>query len=325
MGVSQGTFVHGGTGVLRWESHTSSMRRILAVLVPLIAFALTLHFYAPARLFALVMMGRASVCPMERALDAPAELQRQIRIKDRILYASRKLETDAQGYEHWDTPKGRYWIPKGSHFVLPFNLAEQERDIYTAGPVRIHPGDTVLDCGANIGVYTRRALDQGAALVVSIEPAPENIECLRRNFAAEITAGKVIIYPKGVWDKDDFLTLHVDPHNSAADSFVIDRQGSHGEEKMPLTTIDKLTAELKLARVDFIKMDIEGAEVKALHGGRATIAKFHPRMALSAYHADNHPVEVPLAVKAAWSGYQMLCGPCAEANWRVRPDILLFH
>jgi hypothetical protein len=72
-------------------------------------------------------------------------------------------------------------------------------------------------------------------------------------------------------------------------------------------------------------MDIEGAEVKALQGGAATITKYHPRMALSAYHAADHPVEVPKAVRAAWSSYRMECGPCAEAGWRVRPDILLFH
>jgi FkbM family methyltransferase len=40
---------------------------------------------------------------------------------------------------------------------------------------------------------------------------------------------------------------------------------------VPLTTIDKLVSELNLPRVDFIKMDIEGAEKLALTGGRATI------------------------------------------------------
>jgi FkbM family methyltransferase len=301
------------------------MRRYTYAAIPLVGFAILIPFYAPARLLALVLIGRSPVCPLERALESPENLKRQITLKDRILGASRKLETDEQGFELWDTPYGRFWIPKGSHYVLPFNLAEQERGIYSNGEVRIKHGDVVLDCGANIGVYTRRALEQGAGLVVAIEPAPENIECLRRNFSAEIAAGKVIVYPKGVWDRDDFLTLHVDPHNSAADSFLIERQGSHAEEKVPLTTIDKMAAELKLQRVDFIKMDIEGAEVKALHGGKSTIAKFHPRMALSAYHAPDHPVEVPKAVREAWEGYRMECGPCAEAGWGVRPDILLFH
>ena len=34
------------------------------------------------------------------------------------------------------------------------------------------PGDTVLDCGANVGVYTKYALERGAAEVIAIEPAP---------------------------------------------------------------------------------------------------------------------------------------------------------
>jgi len=136
----------------------------------------------------------------------------------------------------------------------------------------------------------------------------------------------VIVYPKGVWDKDDFLTMNIDDHNSAADSFVINPKDAHATgEKLPLTTIDKLVAELNLPSVDFIKMDIEGAEVKALHGGRESIAKYHPRMALSVYHEPDHPVEVPKAAKEAWSGYTVECGPCAVANARIRPDILYFH
>jgi len=221
------------------------------------------YLYPPARLSAIHVLGRASVCPYDRVLRAPAETTDQIAVKDRILSASKKLETDA-GYERWSTPHGEFWIPNGSHFVLPFNLAEQERNIYSGTEVKIKPGAIVLDCGANIGVFTRRSLEQGAAKVIAIEPAPENIECLRRNFAKEIADGRVVVYPKGVWDKDHFLTLHVDPHNSAADSVVIHRDGGQEGEKVPLTTIDKLVPELGLERVDFIKMDIEGAEGRAL-------------------------------------------------------------
>jgi len=95
--------------------------------------------------------------------------------------------------------------------------------------------------------------------------------------------------------------------------------------RVPLTTIDKMVAELNLDRVDYIKMDIEGAEVKALLGGRATIARFKPRMSLSVYHQADHPVEVPRAVRAAWPDVKVDCGPCAEADGRVRPDVLYFH
>ena len=47
----------------------------------------------------------------------------------------------------------------GSRYVLPFNLAEQERKIYGKGPNFVRPGDIVLDCGANIGVFVRESLE----------------------------------------------------------------------------------------------------------------------------------------------------------------------
>jgi FkbM family methyltransferase len=291
----------------------------------LVLLAIAVMFSPPIRLSALVLAGRSPVCPLNKAVHAEENQKRQIEIKDEILKASKVINKDDK-YEQWETPKGTYWIASGSRYVLPFNLAEQERRIYGAGEHFVHPGDVVLDCGANIGVFVTESLKAGAKTVVAIEPAPENIECLRRNFKDEIASGRVIVYPKGVWDKDDFLTMNIDDHNSAADSFVINPKDAHATgEKLPLTTIDKLVAELNLPSVDFIKMDIEGAEVKALHGGRQSIAKYHPRMALSVYHEPDHPVEVPKAAKEAWSGYTVECGPCAVANARIRPDILYFH
>jgi FkbM family methyltransferase len=295
---------------------------LLAVVLCVGAFFL----YTPARMWALVTLGRASGCTLERALQIQKRYSDQTAIKDRLISESRIIQNDGKGFKLYQTPYGPYWIPVGSEFVLPFNLAEQEMKIYGTGARDVQPGDVVLDCGANVGVYTREALKQGARLVVAIEPAPENIECLRRNFEKEIAEGKVVIYPKGVWDKDDMLELMVDPQNSAADSFIIRREGAKAVAKVPLTTIDKMVDELKLEKVDYIKMDIEGAEVKALEGGRKTLERFHPRMALSVYHQADHPVEVPRAARAAWAGYHTECGPCAEIDkFTLRPDVLFFY
>ena len=71
-------------------------------------------------------------------------------------------------------------------------------------------------------------------------------------------------------------------------------------------------------------MDIEGAEQRALQGARETLSKYRPRLSLSAYHVPSDPEKIPLLVRQAWSGYQMECGPCAEAHARVRPDVLYF-
>ena len=79
----------------------------------------------------------------------------------------------------------------------------------------------MLDCGANIGVFVRESLDAGAKTVVAIEPAPENIECLRRNFKRRSHRVASSFTPKVSGTRTTVLTLHVDDHNSAADSFVI--------------------------------------------------------------------------------------------------------
>lgn len=282
--------------------------------------------YPPSQIVALVLVGRSRYCPLKDALKSRTNLTLQIETKDRILGKSAMIQNDERGFHQWRTPKGEYWIPEGSDFVLPFNLAEQERRIYGSAPHFVRPGDTVLDCGANVGVFTAEALKAGAKLVVAIEPAPENLECLRRNFAQQIETGKVIVYGKGVWDKEDFLPLNVDEHNSAADSFVLQHVGAQTTtQKLPLTTIDNLVQELHLNRVDFIKMDIEGAEPKALAGGIATLAKYHPRLSVSTYHEPDRPEIITKVVKNAWVGYQTECGPCTLEHATIRPDILWFH
>ncbi len=299
-------------------------RILLALGGATVAAAAVGYFYAPARLFALAAAGRSPVCPLENALKADENLRLQIRYKDQILSASRLIRKDP-GFHLWDTPRGRWWIPEGDDWVLPYNLAEQERRIYGTGERSVKAGDIVLDCGANVGVYTRLALDAGAKTVVAIEPAPDNIESLRRNFPSEIASGRVILVPKGVWDKKDVLNLSIDPQNTAADSFVINQKATNQTIQVPLVPIDELVADLRLERVDYIKMDIEGAETNALAGGRQTLAKYHPRLSLAAYHLPTDPVRIPELVLAAWPGYRMECGPCAEAGGRVRPDVLYFR
>jgi FkbM family methyltransferase len=265
------------------------------------------------------------VCPWRDALAADRNEKLQEQYANGFLSASKVIEKDPAGYHLVDTPRGRWWIPEGNDYVLPFNLAEQERDVYGVDEHAVHTGDVAIDCGANVGVWTRKALDHGAKLVVGFEPAPENIESYKRNFQAEIAAGRVVLIPKGVWDKEDVLLLKRDPHNSAADSFVMLSDGSPGVQA-PLTTVDRVVAELKLERVDIIKMDVEGAESRALAGAHDTITRFHPRLSMAAEHALEDEIAIPKVVKGLWDGYQMTCGPCLETkDGHIRADVLYFR
>src|SRR5574340_287078 len=102
------------------------------------------YFYAPARMLAIKATGRGPHCPLENALRAPENLKTQIRYKDEILAASRLVEK-TPGFHVWQTPMGRWWIPEGDDWMLPYNLAEQKRAIYGVGPLAVHAGDVVLD------------------------------------------------------------------------------------------------------------------------------------------------------------------------------------
>jgi len=299
--------------------------RILLSSIILIAVLVAAYLFSPPfRLLALVVAGHSPNCPMSHAVRCNSNAVEKTRIKDRILAASH-LVKEENNLELWDTPKGQYWIPKGNRYVLPFNLAEMEQHIYGSGEHFIHTGDIVLDCGASDGDFTRQALQSGAQTVVAIEISPSSAECIRRNTASEMAAGRVIVYPKGVWDKDDTMTLNVDDTNFAANSVVMHSESSHPSVQVQLTTIDELVAELKLPRVDFIKMDIEGAEVPALAGARETIARFKPRLAIATEHKPDDEYTIPAAVRKIRADYRMECGPCLEAKGHVRPDVLYFY
>jgi FkbM family methyltransferase len=263
--------------------------------------------------------GRAGNCTLAESFEGVALSRLQVQNIDAVHASSRVLRNDDR-YSLWSTPYGEFWMATTSGDALIYDLAEQERNIYGNG---VHPGDVVLDAGANVGVFTRKALWAGASKVVAIEPAPENLECLRRNFAAEIADGRVVLYPKGIWDKDDVLKLRVDPNDSARDTFV--RQIDNAQFiEAPLTTVDKMVVELQLRKVDFIKMDIEGAEQKAIVGARNTIAKFRPRMALCIYHIKGDETMVPKLVHDAVSDYKV-SQTCVCVPDQVQPQVAFFN
>lgn len=92
-----------------------------------------------------------------------------------------------------------------------------------------------------------------------------------------------------------------------------------------MTTIDKLVSELKLERVDFIKMDIEGAEQKAIFGARETLARYRPRMAICVYHLPDDPVTIPKLVQQAVPAYPWECGLCTDWGFHIRNDVMHFY
>jgi FkbM family methyltransferase len=178
----------------------------------------------------------------------------------------------------------------------------------------------VIDCGANIGAFTRRALTLGASRVIAFEPTPDLVEALKRTFAGD---DRVTIVPKGVWDEESQMRLSVVPGLSEGNTFVLHPELEMGPV-VPLTTIDHVMAELHVAKVDFIKLDIEGAERRALRGAKATLLSSHPRLAIEGHHLPDDPVVLPALVRKLAPTYGAPEFTCRPYRGAIMPEALLF-
>ena len=226
--------------------------------------------------------------------------------------------------ELYRTDLGDFWIPAPGNSQLSFLIWEMTvQRVYENGAVRIRPGDTVVDCGAHVGVFTRYALSRGVAKVVAIEPEPTNIACLKANLAPEIASGKVVLIKAGVWDEKTNLPLTVSPGHSGSHRFD-DHAGDRHSDGIPVLPLDEMVEQLGLERVDFIKMDIEGAEARALRGAMQIVRRFKPNMAICTYHGEQDPRMVPQAVHSISEDY-LVQGRDVENQWyMVRPKVLFF-
>jgi FkbM family methyltransferase len=294
-------------------------------MVAVVIFVGSLFIYRPISAAGMVFAGRGPDCPSMEAVQAYKRFDRSgfLQAKHTKLAVLDKIDGE---YQHVQTDWGPFWEPKIQGSAVVAQLAEVDAKYADFAQPPIRSGDIVLDCGANVGTFTYYALHLGAKKVIAIEPAPNNIEALRRNFVKEIAEGRVLIYPKGVWDKDDVLILNESNGTSAMDSVVVTKD-THKSVSVPLTTIDKIVHELGLERVDFIKMDIEGAEKNALTGGRETLAKWKPRLEISVNHLADDPVAIPRLLRQLQPQYKKRCLLCeADWNhWRVLENILYFE
>jgi FkbM family methyltransferase len=204
----------------------------------------------------------------------------------------------------WETPMGKFWGTDRDGRDLDLIAMEQIGwRVYDREPARVHRGDIVYDVGAHLGTFTRFALDRGASKVVMFEPQRVNVQCLHRTFDPEIRDGRVVLVEAAAWESVGTLSFS---DKGPGTMGHVDEAGSEpGDVAVPATTFDRIARDLSLPRVDFIKMDIEGAERHALAGGAEILARFKPRMAVCIYHQADDRSVIPRVVHAANPSYEV--------------------
>lgn len=129
------------------------------------------------------------------------------------------------------------------------------------------PEDGVfLDIGANAGIYTLTAAHQckQGGKVIAIEPNPVVLARLQENLAMNDYADRVTIVQKGVSDTPGSFTLLLDDTNLGGSSLVTKRSETGGEITVDCQPLADILNDLKIEQVHMMKIDIEGAEEKAL-------------------------------------------------------------
>ncbi len=158
---------------------------------------------------------------------------------------------------------------------------------YETESVQLHPDDIVIDCGANMGIFSILAVQRGAKTVYAFDPQKRALRLLDANIKSNGCEGKILPVPFGLSDNKCSISFVEDNENIGGSR--ISREDDTATTTIECTTLDDWVTESNIPRIDFIKADIEGAERDMLNGARKTIKRDHPRLAICTYHLPDDP------------------------------------
>jgi FkbM family methyltransferase len=196
--------------------------------------------------------------------------------------------------------------PIGTPFVLETHLsaiAQLVTDQYRSPQhpeVGVRAGDVVVEAGGAWGdtALHLASIAGPAGRVKSFEFEPSNLERFHANLALNPDlAPRIEIDQRALWHTSG-ERLSIVPFGPAT------RVAEGGELDIPSVAID----DLGLARLDLLKLDIEGAELDALKGARRTLLRDRPRLAISLYHRPEDWTTIPRFIDGLGVGYRFSLG-----------------
>ncbi len=185
----------------------------------------------------------------------------------------------------------KFSIAEGkTHPGFSIHTFEEERP-FREEHWRISPGEVVIDAGASYGSYTLSALAMGAR-VYAFEPEADIAFDLHRNVTLNGWEKRCDVLKVGLWDKMEKVSVY---------DYATHWPAGTSPSPFKMVSLDDWVASKDFTRIDWIKMDIEGAEERAIRGGIETIERFKPRIILEAHvFLDS---ELPRKIRSLLPGY----------------------
>lgn len=149
------------------------------------------------------------------------------------------------------------------------------------------PGDVVWDCGSFHGLFaleaSKRVGENG--IVYCLEPDPKNVQVLRRNLEAN-RISNVKIIEKGLWKYDGQVPFDSEHDATSCVSFSNEQNNLNKKNKtmIDVATIPSIFQSEQMTKIDFVKMDIEGAEIEAVESCLGFLGQHDVHFAIASYH-----------------------------------------
>jgi FkbM family methyltransferase len=200
-------------------------------------------------------------------------------------------------------------------------------------------GDTVWDVGANVGYFTVLFSDLvgRAGSVHSFEPMPETFARLSANVRRRIVVNNVRLHNVACANETGDVALHLPGGDYGQASLSNRHRGGSWSQQAAVTTfrcrgvrLDEYEELNSLHRVNFLKCDVEGAELLALSGARSTLVRDQPVLCLEVSgdwtrSFDYSPSEIMQFLQGVGYDWFALCGgssPAFQISAEEAPDRL---
>ena len=174
--------------------------------------------------------------------------------------------------------------------------------------IKAELGDTVIDagtCWGDTALYFANEVGHKGK-IYGFEFIPKNLEILKKNLSlnAELSS-RIHMVEKPLWSQTDKLLYYSDRGPASTLSF---NPSEKADGQVMTLTIDDLAKNNPIEKIDFIKLDIEGAELEVLKGSLEVIKKHRPKLAIAVYHNLNDFIDIPEFISSLNLGYKMYLG-----------------
>lgn len=171
--------------------------------------------------------------------------------------------------------------------------------------------EVVVELGSNDGQTLNQFLNKVNRQFKRFYCFEPDKECMEKIKCIADFNENIVLVEKGAWDKTGTLFFASDVEHGA--SRICNQD--NGSYKVEVTTVDDVVED----EVTFLKMDIEGAELKALKGAQRTIRKNKPKLAVCIYHRNEDIIEIPKYIHSLVPEYKFYI---RHHNWGATETVL---